>query len=97
MSKWLENAAERGKHILLDLGYVDNPKTREHGDELFEVVSKRNLEIVMYGRALVRIPGSKLTTVLNRFPDIIEGEGYSWTTHKWPYDGWSDLKWAWKR
>ena len=96
MSKWLENAMERGKHILLDLGYVNNPKTREHADQLFELVSKRNLEVVAYGRALVRIPPSKLEAVLARFHDIQEGGGYSWTTHKWPYDGWGDLKWVWK-
>jgi len=94
MSAWMENAMEPGKHTLLDLGYVKNPKTREHGDRLFELLSKRNLEIVGYGRVLVRIPATKLKSILDRFPEIIEGAGYAWTTHKWPYDGWADVKWA---
>jgi hypothetical protein len=96
MSKWLENAMERGKNFLLDLGYVNNPITRKHGDELFSIISKRNLEIVSYGRVLVNIPPTKLNVILSKFAAIKEGEGYSWTTHKWPYEGWNDIKWAWK-
>ncbi len=94
MSYWLDNAAKRGTHILVDCGYVNNPKTQEHADALLKIVSRRNLEIVYCGRVLVRIPPQKLPEVLASCPEIKEGESYSWCTHVWRYEGFNSLEYA---
>ena len=94
MGFWMDNAMERGKHILVDCGYLNHPKTREHVDQLRTLVGKKNVEIVYVGRVLVRIPPQKLDKVLTTFPEIKEGESYSWCTHHWKYDGFSSLEYA---
>jgi hypothetical protein len=94
MGYWMDNAMEHGKHILVDLGYVNNPKTREHADDLAKIISKKNIEIVYCGRVLLRIPPAKLTQVLNNFPAINAKPHYSWCTHTWDYEGMDSLDYA---
>jgi len=91
----MDNAMERGKHTLLDCGYVNHPKTREHVDQLQAFgIGKKNVEIVYVGRVLVRIPPTLVTKVLKAFPEITEGETYSWCTHSWKYENFSSLEYA---
>jgi len=92
MSFWLDNAMEHGKHILVDCGYIKNPQTRENVDQLRTLVGKKNIEIVYIGRVLVRIPPTKLEKIFSAFPEITEGESYSWCTHHWKYDGFGSLE-----
>lgn len=79
---WLENAATPGKHTLVDCGYLKDQAARDRADKLLEHVSRKNIEIAGDGRLLVRIPPTKVKTVLAAIPEIKEGAaGYCWCTH----------------
>lgn len=86
MGYWMDNAMENRKHTLVDMGYANLQEVRDATDRLTKVVAKRNVEIVYIGRVLVRIPPSKVKNVLAVFPEIKEGETYSWCTHHFTYD-----------
>ena len=96
MGYWMDNAMEEGKHILIDLGYAGNEKTRNHCDAITKIISKKNVEIVYCGRVLVRIPPSKLKMIMEKFPDIEERQTYAWCTHVWVYEDMSNLEYALK-
>lgn len=84
MSFWMENAMAGAKtptHILVDCGYVNHPDARRHVDLLLKHISRKNVEIVAFGRILVRIPPQKKARVFSMFDKISAGPGYSWTTH----------------
>ena len=86
MSYWLDNAANPGTHVLLDLGYVEDQATRDRADKLFKHIGKRNFQLVAYDRLLVRIPPTKVADILKRFPQIqpvTKRPGYCWCSHTW--------------
>ena len=94
---WIENAADPGKHTLLDLGYVKSPVARRRADQLCTVVGRRNLQVVGAGRLLIRIPPTKITRVLREFPQIkpaTVARGYCWVTHTWVTTATTELKLA---
>lgn len=63
-------------------------------DAITELISKKNVEIVYCGRVLVRIPPSKVNTIMEKFPEIEERQTYAWCTHVWPYEDMSNLEYA---
>lgn len=97
MSYWMENAMKRGKHNLLDLGYVNSQTARDRADLIFKIISKANLEIAGFSRLLIRIPKAKLEKVLAAHPAIklaTEQPGYSWCTHTWIDTETTDMKYC---
>jgi len=83
----MDNAMEKGKHTLVDMGYADFKEVRDATDKITAVVSRKNVEIAHCMRVLVRIPPAKKARVLSLFPHITEGETYSWCTHYYAYKG----------
>ena len=82
---WLENAAvQQGPlpHVLIDFGYVKDESARMNADRVLAVLGKANLQLVGFGRIVIRVPPTKVTRVLEQFPEIHEGDGYRWTTHR---------------
>ena len=86
---WLENAAQRGRHTLVDLGYVREAGARCRAEKLMPHLGRRNFELAggrVSGRLLVRIPPRKVRPILARFRQIrpaADTNGYCWCTHVW--------------
>lgn len=95
---WIENAAKRGTHTLVDLGYVRSARARQRADALLEHVGKYNLQLAGSGRLLMHLPKTKVTAILKAFPRIKPREdgkpGYCWCTHTWLCKESTDLKHA---
>lgn len=82
---WMENAAEPGKHAILDLGYITVASTRERGDRVMKYVGRANFGVAGASRLIVVVPRSKLARLLAALPikTVSEQPGYCWTTHSW--------------
>lgn len=68
--------------VLVDLGYWDK-KSAERFEMLVAAgIGRRNFSIEGFNRLLVKIPKTKVSTILLEFP-IVEGGEYWQTTHRW--------------
>lgn len=77
---WMENGMQPGTHVLVDCGYI--AIAHERSLALRRHISGRNFQLVGNGRLVARIPPSKVTEVLEAFPQIKEGaHEYCWCTH----------------
>lgn len=82
MSFWLQNAAQPGRHTLVDIGDLDDKRARDRADRLRKYLAISNFQIVGNARLTVRLPPKKRDFILQRFPLIKEGAaGYCWCTH----------------
>lgn len=96
---WADNMYASRKetvpHFIVDLGYVNHPAARDNCDCIVAMgVERRNIQIVTYGRLLIRIPPSQLAAVLKRCPDIQKKTTYSWVTHSWIAEDADNLKYC---
>lgn len=87
----MDNAVEKGKHTIVDCGYVGHANARNNADRLREAMGligkHRNcVAVVACGRVLVRVPNSK-RGVLKRFANIKKPGKYAWTTHAYDAKG----------
>lgn len=68
---WNENHSTPGQHTLIDLGYL---KCRDSFDRLDRLraagIGKANVQVVAYGRLLIRIPPTKVSRIMSRFRGI---------------------------
>lgn len=82
MNYWLENSMLAGKHTLIDLGCIDQRKTRRRFDRLRKTLGRKNFQIVGNARLIARVPPARRVSVFSRFRSIKEGAaGYCWCTH----------------
>ena len=95
MDYWMENAPHgttgRYPHAMLDLGYANSPESRDRCDQIVAAgISRQNIQIVAYGRLLLRIPPRKLPGILKKFPGIEQRSTYSWCEYSWMPKGAND-------
>ncbi len=82
---WMENAANPGRHVLVDLGYTKDAEANYN--RLRPHVGARNFQRVGHDRMIARIPPRKVAEVLAAMPEITAGTaGYCWCTHGMPHN-----------
>ena len=96
---WTENMCENSRneppHVIVDLGYVKHPASRKRCDFIVAMgVGKQNIQVVAFGRLVIRIPPTKAKHVFSMCRGIRKRKTYSWTTHSWIPRGTRNLKYA---
>ena len=87
MGFWFENMLDEPdhkKHVLIDLGLPEDPKTEKLFHELKKYVGYENFEIGggAISHILFRIPKTKVKKILRMFPEFQEDAPHIvWCTH----------------
>jgi hypothetical protein len=78
-----ENAMKEEKDVIVLLGNIKDPKTKDRHEKILALgIGKSNFDLGFTGQLLVRCPKTKVKKLFKLCP-IIEGGGYWQATHRW--------------